>query len=213
MGRRRGLPEHLPAPRLPGLHLGRPPCWPRQLGLRRAHLPAGGQPGSGELHRLEVRHAVPQLVRGRAVPDQGPGGLEPGVEGALSRVRHARERAAAVRCRRKADGQDRTERRTHELGGRHARNPDCAQDQQPGRHRHVRERGLRLSAGRGPGGTGGRVRSDRGSARGVQEADQGPDAGGVGRQHRHGRRLCEQAQACRSCSPRRSTSTGARPRC
>ena len=120
---------------------------PRQLGLRGTHLPAGHRPGSGELHRLAVRRAVPELVRGRAVPDEGPRGVEPGVARALPRVRHGRKRAAAVGCRGEADGQDRSERRAHQFRRRHARHPDGAQDEQPGRHRDVRERRLRLSAG------------------------------------------------------------------
>ena len=147
LGRRRRLPEHLPAPRLPGLHLGRPARRPRQLGLHGTHLHAGHRPGSGELHRMAVRREVPELVRGRAVPDEGRRGLEPGLTRALPRVRHGRERAAAVGRRGEADGQDRSERRAHQFRRRHARHPDGAQDEQHGRHRDVRERRLRLSAG------------------------------------------------------------------
>ena len=137
LGRRRGLPEHLPAPRLPGLHLGRPARRPRQLGLRGTHLQAGRRPGSGELHLMAVRREVPELVRGRAVSDERPRGLEPGVTGALRRVRHGRERAVAVGRRGEADGQDRSERRAHQFRRRHARHPDGAQDEQPGRYRDV----------------------------------------------------------------------------
>ena len=152
-------------------------------------------PGSGQLHRVAIRREVPGMVRGHAVPEGQRRSLESGIEGTLPRVRQRRERAAAVGCRCEADGQDRPERRAHQFRGRPARHPDGAQDEQPGRHRDVRERRLRLSAGGRARRTGGRVRSRRGSARGVQEADEAPDADGLGRQHRQGRQLFELVQA------------------
>ena len=45
--------------------------------------------------------------------------------------------------------------------------------------------------GEGPGGAAGGFGPIEDAARGVQEADEGPDADGLGRQHRQGRQLCE----------------------
>ena len=52
--------------------------------------------------RVAIRHAISELVRGRAVPDEGSRGLEPGVASALPRVRHDRKRATAGTTRQRS---------------------------------------------------------------------------------------------------------------
>ena len=90
---RRGYPVYI----WDGPHVGR-----ANWGCTEHTYRAGHRPGSGELHRLAVRRAVPELVRGRAVPDEGSRGLEPGVTRALPRVRHGRERADCSRTPRRS---------------------------------------------------------------------------------------------------------------